>query len=212
MYLYSLSILDHSILFAIRSINPSIQKAMSHSLTPLQATQHWFDTVVLGLNLCPFAHRPARKKQIHFAVSEAVDEDSLMTHLLDEIRELEQCNATQRETTLVITPRLLKDFYDYQFFLSEAQRQLKNHGWVGVFQLASFHPEYCFAGSQPEDLSNLTNRAPFPIIHILREESLTEILENVDNSDEIPANNIVRINKLSTEEREALFFYLENKD
>lgn len=174
----------------------------------LKATQQWFKKVVLGLNLCPFAHQPARLKRIHFSVSECMHDDELMDALIDEIEQLEALAIDERETTLLLTPYLLKDFYDYQFFLEEANRKLKHHQWQGVFQLASFHPDYCFAGADAEDPSNLTNRSPYPIIHILREASLSAVLEKVENPDDIPQANIEKMNHLSEKEKKTLFDYL----
>lgn len=175
---------------------------------PLQAVQQWFENVVLGLNLCPFAHRPARAQQIKFVVCESGDETALMASVIREMENLENTTAQEWETTLVITPHLLGDFYDYQFFLDEANRKLKYHHWQGVFQLASFHPHYCFAGVEPDDASNLTNRSPYPIIHILRESSLSDVLAQVENPDEIPHANMQRMDDLSPSEKTALFPYL----
>lgn len=178
-------------------------------ITPEQATQQWFEQVVLGLNLCPFAHRPARQQQIRFCTSQADNENTLLQELLKEIRWLEGTPAQVCETTLLIVPELLTDFYDYQFFLEEANYQLKQHQWQGVFQIASFHPDYCFAGSEADDPANLTNRSPYPVLHILREDSLSKVLDQVDAPEDIPARNIDRMCALSTEEVNQLFPYLK---
>jgi len=180
--------------------------------SPLEQTQQWFEKVVLGLNLCPFAHRPARQQQIHFTVSDSVTEAALQQELLQEVQHLANIPVGQRETTLLIVPVLLCDFYDYQFFMEEANRLLKREQWQGVFQLASFHPNYCFAGSAPEDDANLTNRSPFPLIHLLRESSLSEVLEQVQHPHEIPENNIQRVCALSAEEKQQLFPYLSHTE
>lgn len=177
-------------------------------MPPEQATRLWFEKVVLGLNLCPFAHKPARENTIRFTVCDTDDEDVLLEKTLAEIQLLADTSADQCETTVIIVPALLNDFYDYQFFLSEAERKLKHEGWKGIFQLASFHPNYCFAGATLEEPSNLTNRSPYPLIHILREASLTAVLENVDNPNEIPQRNMERMEELSEEEKAKLFFYL----
>lgn len=180
----------------------------TNSHQAMTATQQWFEKVVLGLNLCPFAHRPARLQRIVFSVSEATTEAELMAALLAEITALENASIKERETSLFIIPHALSDFYDYQFFLEEANRQLKNNHWQGIFQLASFHPNYCFAGAESNDPSNLTNRSPYPIVHILRESSLTEVLENMDSPEDIPQANIEKMEALSDTEIEALFPYL----
>ncbi len=174
-----------------------------------QASRHWFEHVVLGLNLCPFAHRPARQQRIHFTVSMALSEENLISTLLEEISTLESIPIEIRETTLIIIPTLLGDFYDYQFFLEEAQRQLKQKQWQTTFQLASFHPDYCFTGAEPEDSSNLSNRSPFPIIHILRQESLNTVLSSDDDASTIIERNIDTLSNLSEEQKQALFPYIE---
>ncbi len=183
---------------------------MNNATHPEQLTRQWFTSVVLGLNLCPFAHKPAREKRIRFVVSEASNEDDLLTECIKEMQWLQDTPIEECETTLLITPELLQDFYDYQFFLEEANRKIKMHHWQGVFQLASFHPDYCFAGSEPENPANLTNRSPFPIIHILREESLTAVLENIENPEEIPEKNMQKMDALSAQEKRELFFYLSS--
>jgi hypothetical protein len=170
-----------------------------------QLTTRWFEQVVLGLNLCPFAHKPARDNIIRFTVCDTNDEVLLLDTVLDEIQLLANISATECETTVIIVPYLLGDFYDYQFFLSEAERKLKQKNWKGTFQLASFHPNYCFAGTEANDASNLTNRSPYPIIHILRQESLNAVLKEGDTSEEIVERNIDTMRKLSNKERNTLF-------
>lgn len=171
-------------------------------------TRQWFDRVVLGLNLCPFAHRPARQQRIHLTVCTADDEAMLMQRVLEEIRSLDALTITERETTLIVIPAMLDDFYDYQFFLNEVQRQLKRYHWQDTFQLASFHPDYCFSGSAPDDSSNLTNRSPFPIIHLLRQDSLNQALSDDDSKHTIVERNIDTMAKLNPKEKARLFPYL----
>jgi hypothetical protein len=177
-----------------------------------RATRKWFEQVVLGLNLCPFAHRPARQQQIRFTTSLADNEQELLQDVIREIQLLENTPVVVYETTLVITPKLLKDFYDYQFFLEEANYQLKQYQWQGVFQIASFHPNYCFAGNHPDDPANLTNRSPYPVLHILREASLTDILSQVEAPDSIPIRNIKRVTSLSENEIARLFPHINNNN
>lgn len=182
---------------------------LTSQLSPEQLTRFWFESVVLGLNLCPFAHKPARENTIRFIVCETSNEDVLLEKTIAEIQLLADTAIDECETTVIIVPNLLKDFYDYQFFLSEAERKLKQEGWKGTFQLASFHPNYCFAGATLDEPSNLTNRSPYPLIHILRETSLTAVLENVDSPEDIPQRNMERMEALGEEEKANLFFYLE---
>ncbi len=186
--------------------------SLTHTTSVVETVQQWFEQVVLGLNLCPFAHRPARLQQIRFHLSHATNETELMEDLVSEMQNLAACDAQTLETTLVISPKLLEDFYDYQFFLEEANRQLKRHHWQGVFQLASFHHNYRFAGATPEEASNLTNRSPYPIIHILREESLSRVLDRVDHPDDIPETNIETMENLSENHKRRLFPYLYPDD
>jgi hypothetical protein len=189
---------------------PPSSTPVSSTQSPFeQRTKRWFEQVVLGLNLCPFAHKPARDNTIRFTVCDTNDEALLLGTVLDEIQLLANISEAECETTVMIVPHLLGDFYDYQFFLSEAERKLKQENWTETFQLASFHPDYCFAQTAPEDASNLTNRSPYPLIHILREASLTAILQNVNKPEDIPQLNIERMESLSEEEKRALFFYLK---
>lgn len=183
---------------------------LTSQLSPEQLTRFWFESVVLGLNLCPFAHKPARENTIRFIVCETNNEDMLLEKTIAEIQLLADTAIDKCETTVMIVPNLLKDFYDYQFFLSEAERKLKQEGWKGTFQLASFHPNYCFSGATLDEPSNLTNRSPLPLIHILREASLTTVLENVDSPEDIPQRNMERMEELNEEEKANLFFYLSS--
>ncbi|MGS2718535.1 DUF1415 domain-containing protein [Eionea flava] len=181
------------------------------ALSPEQLTQQWFERIVLGLNLCPFAHKPAREKTIRFIACDATTESELLKKVKQETQYLETTPPSVCETTVIIVTQLLSDFYDYQFFISEAERTLQQNNWHNDFQIASFHPDYCFAHTEPSDASNLTNRSPYPLIHLLREASVTTALKHVDNPEEIPKNNIEKIEGLKKEERDALFFYIRDK-
>src|SRR5690606_796770 len=169
---------------------------------------HWLNTVVIGLNLCPFAAKPAGEGRVRFLVSAALDEETLLQELHDEMRLLDKTPADKIETTLLIVPQLLGDFFDYTQFLSWADKSLKREGWRGVYQLASFHPHYCFAGAEPDDAENLTNRSPYPILHIIREASLSRALEFFPDVDSVPEVNRARVESLSAEEKRKLFPYL----
>ncbi len=168
----------------------------------------WLDDVVIGLNLCPFASRPARLGQVHYSVSEAEDEEQLLQELQAELQALEATSAGERETTLLIVPTLLEDFYDYNQFLEWVDQLILRGGWEGQFQVASFHPHYQFAGTEPDDAENLTNRAPYPILHLLREQSLEAMLARYPDSDQIPERNIATMNELSEAQIQRLFGYL----
>ena len=168
----------------------------------------WLHTVVIGLNLCPFSARPTADNRVRFYVSKARAEDTLLQELFDEMLLLDKSPPAVIETTLLIIPNFLQDFFDYHQFLIWAQAQLKRQGWQGVYQLASFHPHYCFAGAEADDNENLTNRSPYPIIHIIREASLTKAIEFFADVDEIPERNKVRVEALSQDEKRKLFPYL----
>ena len=180
---------------------------MTDSDPVIAQVEQWLKDVVVGLNLCPFARKPLRAGQIRFVVSDAAGEkctEILLEELLQEFQVLDRCSAEEVETTLLILPTQLQDFHDYNFFLEDAEWLLKRQG----YQIASFHPYYQFADTQPEDAENLTNRAPYPILHILREASLEHSLRNYPDPESIPHNNILRVESLTDEEKKQLFPYL----
>ncbi|MGR6859230.1 DUF1415 domain-containing protein [Aliivibrio salmonicida] len=173
-----------------------------------QEVQQWLEDVVIGLNLCPFAAKPNRNKQIKVFVSEATTEEVLLEDVLQELMNLNSKTAEELETTLVAIPNMLQDFMDYNFFLDWIDALIKQQEWEGTFQIATFHPNYCFGGAEPEDDENLTNRSPYPVLHLIREESMAKILKHYPNPEAIPDINIARVEALSPEERRKLFPYL----
>lgn len=168
--------------------------------------QTWLQDVVIGLGLCPFAGKPSAEGSVHFAQSEAVDEEGLLAELKLELERLD--SDSRIETTLLILPTMMADFYEYNNFLDWVDGLLVRHNWEGVYQVASFHPDYCFAGAHPDDAENLTNRSPYPILHIIREASLEAALAHYPNADQIPDNNIDTVEALTAEQTRALFPYL----
>lgn len=183
----------------------------SHSISDenyLKPVRNWLQQVVIGLNLCPFASRPTRAGLVRMVVSAARDEESLLDDLQRELELLESCPAEELETTLMIVPHMLEDFDDYNQFLNWVDQLIVRRDWEGEFQVATFHPQYQFAGTEPEDAENLTNRSPYPLLHLLREESLEQMLERYPDSDAIPEANIRRMNQLTVEEKQRLFPYL----
>lgn len=168
----------------------------------------WLNEVVIGLNLCPFSGKPTRENRVRFFVSNATDDEILLQDLQQEMELLDQKPASEIETTLVIVPNHLHDFFDYNQFLNWTQQLLKRNRWIGVYQLATFHPHYCFAHAEPDDAENLTNRAPYPILHIIREASLEKALEYFADAEEIPEVNKARVEGLTTDEKQKLFPYL----
>lgn len=168
----------------------------------------WLNKVVIGLNLCPFSGRPTAENRVRFALSYAATEESLLEELTREMVLLDSTPTAELETTLLIVPNVLGDFYDYTQFLSWAEAHIKREGWQGVYQLASFHPNYCFAGAEPDDAENLTNRSPYPIIHIIREASLSAALGYFTDVEAIPERNKARVESLTAVEKQQLFPYL----
>ncbi|WP_105901489.1 DUF1415 domain-containing protein [Vibrio gangliei] len=170
--------------------------------------EQWLLDVVIGLNLCPFAAKPQRNKQIKIFVSQASVEEALLEDVFQQFTTLVETPASELETTLVVIPNMLHDFDDYNFFLDWIDALIKQEQWEGIFQVATFHPNYCFAGAQPEDAENLTNRAPYPVLHLIREESMERAIKHYQNPEMIPDTNIARVESLTAEEKQQLFPYL----
>jgi hypothetical protein len=143
----------------------------------VSATQAWLTRAVIGLNLCPFAKSVHVKQQIRYAVSMAEDEDTVAADLGRELQLLVDADAAVIDTTLVILPYALADFHAYNEFLATGDRLLKRMRLRGVVQIASFHPDYQFADAGPDDIENYSNRSPYPILHLLREESIERALD-----------------------------------
>ena len=177
---------------------------MEHN-TVLKQVEDWLDDVVIGLNLCPFAKKPRQNNQVRLTVSKATTSEQLLTDLYNELSLLERTPAEEIETTLVIIDSLLTDFDDYNQFLDVVDELLEEFNWVGIFQIASFHPDYCFSDTEPNSRENLTNRAPAPIFHIIREHSMEKALHMMSAPDEIFKRNIKTMNTLSPDKIKALF-------
>ncbi|MEH0668770.1 DUF1415 domain-containing protein [Vibrio owensii] len=173
-----------------------------------EQVDQWLNDVVIGLNLCPFAAKPQRNKQIKIFVSEASQEEALLEDILLQLIELSSSEPERLETTLVVVPNMLQDFWDYNFFIDWVEGLIKQQDWEGIFQVATFHPDYCFGGAEPEDDENLTNRSPYPVFHLIREESMEKVLKHYPDPESIPDTNIARVSALSEEERKKLFPYL----
>ncbi|CAE6903475.1 hypothetical protein ACOMICROBIO_FLGHMIGD_01604 [Vibrio sp. B1FLJ16] len=173
-----------------------------------QQVDQWLNDVVIGLNLCPFAAKPQRNKQIKIFVSEASEEEALLEDILLQLIDLSNTEPETLETTLVVVPNMLNDFWDYNLYIDWVEGLIKQQDWEGIFQVATFHPDYCFGGAEPEDDENLTNRSPYPVFHLIREESMEKVLKHYPDPESIPDTNIARVSALSEEERKKLFPYL----
>ena len=176
--------------------------------TVVQQVRQWLEQVVIGLNLCPFAGAPFRNGQVRISVSQATDEETLLAHLQSELVLIDEAPAATVETTLLIITGMLVDFDAYNEFLNEVDALLRQGGWEGKYQVASFHPQYRFHGTKADDPSNLTNRSPWPILHIIREASIDKALSDYPEPEAIPENNIRKMRSLSPEERREFFPWL----
>lgn len=175
----------------------------------LLPVKNWVETMVVGLNLCPFAKRELVKNRVRFELSNAKTEDELLAHLKSEIILLDEKSSV--ETTLLVHPFVLSDFFDYNQFLDAADRLLVELDRDGVYQIASMHPDYQFGGTKPDDLENYTNRAPYPLVHLIREDSMETAITNYKDSDLIPENNIALLESMGLEKVQSLLNACHNK-
>lgn len=150
----------------------------------------------MGLKLCPFAKTELDKGCVHFVYSHAASEADLLEALASEINRLNQ--GFPADTSLLIHPQVCQDFSDYNQFLSSAEMMLQDMGMEGIYQIASFHPDYQFAGTEPDAAENYTNRSPYPMLHIIPEEVLEQALKSLENPEQIPARNIELLRTLGT--------------
>ena len=162
----------------------------------LAAMRQWLEKAVIGLNLCPFAKAVYVKNQVRFVVSEARHLDGLLDDLDRELDLLAAADPAEIDTTLLIHPTLLPDFQDFNDFTIIAEAAVEEHGLEGIIQVASFHPAFQFADTEPDDISNYTNRAPFPTLHLIREESITRAVAAYPDAEAIFGRNIETLNKL----------------
>lgn len=169
-----------------------------HDARRIDETRLWLERAVIGLNLCPFAKSVHVKGQVHYAVSHASGWTDLLEDLAREIEDLLAHDIAARETTLLIVPAL-SDFFEFNGFLAEADRLLERRDWVGTIQLASFHPQFEFADSEPEDITNHTNRAPHPTLHLLREDSIARAVQAFPEADAIYETNKATLRRLGPE-------------
>ncbi|MES2280743.1 MAG: DUF1415 domain-containing protein [Pseudomonadota bacterium] len=169
---------------------------MSTEEQVLEKTRAWLEKAVIGLNLCPFAKAVYVKNQVRMVVSKARHADDLLEELDRELDLLVATPAEEIDTTLLIHPTLFEDFLDFNDFLEVADGVVDEHELEGVIQLASFHPQFQFDGTEPDDISNYTNRAPFAILHLLREESVDKAVEAFPEADAIFEQNIATLEKL----------------
>ena len=171
----------------------------------IAAMRQWIEKAVIGLNLCPFAKAVYVKNQVRFVVSHAPHLDGLLEDLDRELDFLAAADPEAVDTTLLIHPTLLPDFLDFNDFTQLAEAAVGEHGLEGVIQLASFHPQFQFADTAPDDLGNYTNRAPFPTLHLLREASIERAVAAFPEAETIYARNIETLQGLGIEGWQALW-------
>lgn len=167
--------------------------------TILADTRRWLERAVIGLNLCPFAKSVHVKKQIRYALTGATTPDELLAELEHEFSLLTETDPAELDTILLIHPCVLTEFLDYHFFLQEAEALIRNLGYEGVYQIASLHPDYEFAGSEPDDIDNYTNRSPYPTLHLLREASIDRAVAAFPDPERIYERNIETVRRLGPE-------------
>ena len=166
------------------------------------AVQRWIESFVVELNLCPFARRELITNRVRFVSTAAKTEEELLIALQ---AELELLNSdTSIETTLLIHAKVLQEFSDYNQFLNTADNFLQQMAFEGIYQIASFHPHYQFGGTNPDDAENYTNRSPYPILHIIREQSLERAIAETADLDQVPVRNIELMNRLGKDKLQAL--------
>ncbi|MEP7243683.1 MAG: DUF1415 domain-containing protein [Gammaproteobacteria bacterium] len=173
-------------------MTPSAQQALAE-------TRAWVDRAVIGLNLCPFAKAVQAKGQVRYVVSEVTDEEALLVELREEMKRLVAADPAVLDTTLLIHPQVLNDFLDFNDFLGVADEALEELGFEGVLQVASFHPQFQFDGTDVDDVTNATNRSPYPTLHLLREDSVDRAVAAFPEAEAIFEKNIHTLEALGAE-------------
>jgi len=180
----------------------------------IQQTKRWIQSVVIELNLCPFASQVFTQDQIQYTVIEHDDTEQVLHQLADTFEYLN--NNKKTETSLLIFSQGYADFNDYLTLLDLSNLLLDDLKYTGIYQLASFHPQYCFEDSENSDASNFSNRSPYPMLHILREDSIEKAVAGYDHSygniEDVPQNNINRLQEIGFEKmQKTLRTILESK-
>ncbi|RTL30907.1 MAG: DUF1415 domain-containing protein [Burkholderiales bacterium] len=167
--------------------------------TIIADTETWLTRAVIGLNLCPFAKAVHVKKQIRYKVSDATEPEALLEDLVAELTLLRDADPAEIDTTLLVHPAVLTDFMDYNDFLDVVDAALEELELDGVVQVASFHPDYQFDGTEPDDIDNYSNRSPYPTLHLIRESSLAQAVAAIPDAADIYEANIETLRKLGHE-------------
>lgn len=170
----------------------------------IAVTTAWIENVVIGLNLCPFAKAIHVKQQLRYSVSFANNGEALLEEFKRELKKLVATRPDHIESTLLIHPNVLDDFQDYLHFLLLCDATLEELELDGIVQVASFHPNYQFAGTAPDDVTNYSNRSPFPTLHLLRESSVTRAVESLPDAAAIYESNIVTLKRIGESRMKAI--------
>ena len=170
----------------------------SHSFDHLEkATREWVQEVVIGHNFCPFAKKDVERQRLRVSVCDSAGVRDVLQAMLDELHLLDQ--SIDAETTLIVLSAGFNDFDDYLDLLDMANQLIDQGGYRGIYQLASFHPDYCFADTQPDDVTNNTNRSPYPLLHLIREESMERVLSKFPDPENIPVRNEQKARELGSD-------------
>ena len=183
----------------------------THHVSELeQKIWDWLDQVVIGLNLCPFAKKPRANDRIRLVITDANKQKSVLSQLEKELQLIATEPAVNLETTLLALPNCAHSFYDFLELVDKAQACIEKQQLSGIIQIAHFHPQYQFSDTHEDDQENYTNRAPCPILHLIREDLMEQVLSKYPNPESIPDNNIATMNQLTKTELQALFPFVEN--
>ncbi|MDO9073108.1 MAG: DUF1415 domain-containing protein [Rubrivivax sp.] len=174
-------------------------------MNPIEDTQAWLEAAVIGLNLCPFAKTVHAKGQIRWVESRATQPRELLGDLVAELRALDAADPEAVDTTLLVCPQVLQDFLDFNDFLDVADGALEDLGLEGTLQIAAFHPQFQFEGTEPDDPGNFSNRSPHPTLHLLREASLDRAVEAFPEAETIYERNIATLRGLTPAQWQAVF-------
>ena len=174
-------------------------------MTAIEETTVWLEKAVIGLNLCPFAKAVHGKGQIRWVLSDATEPAALLELLVQELQHLAAADPEVVDTTLIVHPQVLQDFLDFNDFLGVADEALEEMGLTGVLQVASFHPQFQFADTDADDITNATNRSPYPTLHLLREDSVERAVAAFPEAETIFERNIETLRRLGPEGWRMLF-------
>ena len=178
-----------------------------NTIAPAQAvadTRRWLERAVIGLNLCPFAKAVLVKQQVHYAVTQAEDAADILADFEQELVALLALPARERDTTLLVIPQGMDDFLAFHALAGRAERLVRKRGLAGVVQVASFHPGFVFAGTAEDDITNCTNRSPYPTLHLLREESMDRAVAAFPDAAAIYETNMTTLRSLGADGWRAL--------